>query len=182
VTRLVPRSVREQIVAQVEADADSADWNHLAQADKSAMIARWVAAPSIGGVLLPLLGSDAHVRLWVKDVALKRRARSLLPGADAVVAAVFGSEASVVPGSPGIKPAHCVATIDGRTWYVCWDRAANAKHLLWAALQEADSRTDLTGALAAFVESVTDFTPEASRARIERIAAKCGVKVRWVDP
>ena len=75
-----------------------------------------------------------------------------------------------------------LATVDGGTWYLCWDRAPNAKHLLWAALQVADSRTDLAGALAAFVESVTDFTPEPSRARIERIAAKCGVKVRWVDP
>lgn len=181
-TRLVPRSVREQIVAQVEADADAADWSHLAQADKSALISRWVAAPSIGGVLLPLLGTDAHARLWIKDVALKRRARSLLPGADAVVAAALGPNALVIPGSAGIKPAHCTANVDGGTWYVCWDRAANAKHLVWAALQEADSKADLAGVLAAFVESVTDFTPEPSRARIERIATKCGVTVRWVDP
>jgi hypothetical protein len=181
-TRLVPRAVREEIVARIESDAKAADWNHLAQADKSAMIARWVNSRAVGEVLTPLLGSDAEVRIWIKDVALKRRARSLQPGADAVVAAALGPEATVVAGSAGIKPAHCEATVDGRTWFICWDRVTNAKHLVWAALQTADSRQDLAGVLAAFVENVTDLTPGASRARIERIATKCGVAVRWIDP
>jgi len=32
------------------------------------------------------------------------------------------------------------------------------------------------------VEGVTDQTPDGLRSRVERIAAKCGVEVRWIDP
>ncbi len=181
-TRLIPPSIRERVIARVGAEAEAADWEHLAQVDKSAMIARWVAAPTVGDVLRPLLGTDAEVRLWIKDVAIKRRARSLLPAAEDVVVAAFGDGALVIPDSTGIKPAHCLAAVDGARWFVCWDRAANAKHLVWAALQAADATRGLAGVLVAFVEGVTDLTPEGSRARLERVAAKCGVEIRWVDP
>jgi hypothetical protein len=181
-TRLIPPDVRVRLIARVGAEAEAADWEHLTQADKSSMIARWVTSPAVGDVLRPLLGTDAEVRLWIKEVAIKRHARSLLPGADDVVAAALGDAAGVVPGSVGIKPAHCLARADGGTWYVCWDRAANAKHLVWAALQAADADRGLAGVLVAFVEGVTDQTPDGPRSRIERIASKGGVEVRWIDP
>ena len=181
-TLLIPHEVRERLIGLIGAEAEAVDWEHLTQADKSATIARWVAAPTVGDVLRPLLGTDAEVRLWIKEVAIKRRARSLLPHAEGVVAAALGDGASVVPGSAGIKPAHCLGHADGGTWFLCWDRVANAKHLVWAALQAAEADAGLAGVMVAFVEGVTDQTPEGSRTRIERIAAKCGVEVRWVDP
>lgn len=180
-TRLVPDALRAQVISRIRDDADAADWDHLAQPDKSAQIARWVASPEVGGVLAPLLGSDAEVRLWIKDTALKRRARAKAPDAASIVAAALGPNARVMSGSVGIKPAHCSAQLDGQVWFLCWDRVANAKHLMWAAMMAVEAETRLTGSLVVFVEGVTDRTPDGERARIERIAARCGVSARWTD-
>lgn len=180
-TRLVPAAVRRQIIDRLVVEAGDEDWDHLQQADKSALIARWVDAPEIGRRLAPLLGSDAEVRLWIKDVGLKNRARGLLPQAADVARAVLGDEALVRERSVAIKPLRCVADCDGRATFIAWDRVANAKHLVWAGLVKRDE--GFAGDIViAFVEKVTELTPQPERERVERIAARCGVTVRWIDP
>lgn len=180
-TRLVPAAVRNEVIAQIVVEAADEDWDHIPQADKSALIARWVAAPQIGRRLAPLLGSDAEVRLWIKDVGLKNRARGLLPPAADVARAVLGEDAVVRPKSVGIKPLRCVADDAGTATFIAWDRVANAKHLVWAALVKRDE--GFAGAIViAFVERVTALTPQPERERIERIASPCGLTVRWIDP
>lgn len=180
-TRLVPAAVRKGVIGQIVVEADAEDWDHLPQADKSALIARWVAAPEIGRRLSPLLGSDAEVRLWIKDVGLKNRARGLLPAAADVARAVLGDEALVRPKSVGIKPLRCVADCHGSATFITWDRVANAKHLVWAGLVKRDE--GFAGDIViAFVEKVTALTPQPERERVERIAARCGLTVRWIDP
>jgi len=180
-TRLVSPAVRQEVIGRLVVEATDGDWDHLPQADKSALIARWVAAPEIGRRLAPLLGSDAEVRLWIKDVGLKNRARGLLPAAADVARAVLGDEALVRPKSVSIKPLRCVADCGGRATFISWDRVANAKHLVWAALVKRDE--GFAGDIViAFVERVTALTPQPERERIERIASRCGVTVRWIDP
>lgn len=175
----MPTAIRERIVAVIAGEAIG--WEHLPQADKTAMLGRWVIRADVGGALRPLLGTDAEVRMWIKDVALKRRARALLPTADAVARAALGDDARIRPKSAGIKPAHCIAaTVDGSV-YLCWDRAVNAKHLVWAAMLARDDQPRFHRVMVALIESAPSLTPLSDRARLERIAGRCGVEIRWIE-
>lgn len=178
-SRLVPAGLRERIVSYIAAEAK--DWDHLAQADKTTLVGRWVQSAAVGGVLRPLLGGDAEVRVWITDVALKRRARSLLASPEDVAQAVLGDGAQVRSGSAGLKPAHCVATNDKGVFYLCWDRAVNMRHLFWAAVCSRVDMTDLDGSIVAIIDPLASSTEPSARARLEKVAEACGIGVRWVE-
>lgn len=180
-SRLIPTAMRAGLVAAIAREADESDWDHLTQAAKTAMIGRWVTAPEIGGLLRPLLGGDAEVRIWITDVGLKRRSRDLLPAAEGVVRAVLGPTASVVKGSTGIKPAHCLASAADGVYYLAWDRASNARNLFWAALQARQDVDGLRGAVVAMIELPAGPTEPGARARLEAIGKSCALEVRWIE-
>ncbi len=177
----MPATVRRQMIDLVGGEARDADWEHLAQSDKTSMLSRWVARQDIGGVLRPLLGTDAEVRVWVKEVALKKGLGEGGPSAGLVVAAALGTEASQNHNSFGDKPSHCRAMAGGESVYVCWDRSANAKHLFWAALNALEGKMAPARAVVAFVEPAADPTPDDRRRELERLATRCGLTVRWIE-
>lgn len=178
-SRLVPTSVRESVVETLTREAADADWDHRLQSDKTRLLRQWVDREDIGGMLRPLLGSDAEVRMWLKDVGMKRRARAALPSAGDVVARTFG-ELGVTIDEEGIKPAHCYVTLDDRRLFVCWERFGNAKHLLWACVRTIVDDPDIAEACMVIVESMTAPTPRSARVNLEAIAKRCGVTVRWI--
>jgi hypothetical protein len=180
-SRLVPVALRDRVIASISAEARARDWDHLAQSDKTALLSRWVNSDSIGGLLRPLLGSDAEVRVWITDVALKRRSRTLLPSAEVVSRAALGPAVEVLPGSAGIKPAHCLAGLSGETYYLCWDRVSNVRHLFWAAVSAREDVKGLQGSVVAIIVSVASTTEPSARSRIERIAACCGLELKWLE-
>jgi len=181
-SRLVPAVVHDSIIELIGVETEAADWDHLGQADKTAMIGRWVARADVGGVLRPLLGSDAEIRVWVKEVGLKKRRRSSLLCARAVVDATLGPDVSIDPARTGDKPPHCVADAPAGSAYLCWDRPANAKHLIWAALSALEDRHDLTTAMVVLIDTVAERTTPDRRARLDRLARRCGVSIRWIEP
>jgi hypothetical protein len=180
-SRLVPVALRDRVIATISAEAQAKDWDHLAQNDKTVLLSRWVNSETVGGVLRPLLGSDAEVRVWITDVALKRRSRSLLPSAEVVSRAALGPAAEVLTGSAGIKPAHCLVRLSGKTYYLCWDRASNVRHLFWAAISAKEDVKGLRGSIVAIIESVASSTEPSAKARIERIASCCGFELKWIE-
>jgi hypothetical protein len=180
-SRLVPAAVRDRVVASIAAEAESADWDHLPQADKTTLLGRWVSADAVGGVLRPLLGTDADVRLWITDVALKRRARTLLPAADAVARSALGDDAHIRPGSVGLKPFHCDVEVGDKRFYLCWDRVENVRHLIWAAMSAREDNPNIEDWIVAIVEKPPTATSPNVRRRLERIAGSAGLSLRWIN-
>jgi hypothetical protein len=179
-SRLVPEHVREEILGLIAKEANDADWDHLPQADKTSRLSQWVDDPRVGGVLRPLLDSDGAVRLWLKDVALKRRSRQLQPDAGLVVSRVFRNGSRPAADSIGIKPPHCLVESESGLLYVCWGPQTNAKNLFWAALNAPAERPDLRETHVIIVDRGASRTPPDRRLRLETLAGRCGVRIAWL--
>jgi hypothetical protein len=177
---LVPRSIRDELCERIAAEADKMNWDYLAQARKTATLSEWAARDDIGGRLGPLLGSDAQVRVWIKDVALKRRSRNRKPTARLVVERALGGEYHPTRGTEGIKPHHCHANGLGET-YVCWGPPSQAKHLFWAAMNAVVCEAGLDEACVVLVSPVAGATPGDHRANLERLAQRCGLQLAWMS-
>jgi len=180
-SRLVPKGLAETLLARISQDAERVDWDHLPQASKTEQLARWVEDPAIGGVLQPLVGGEAETRMWLKEVALKRRARAQQPSPAAVVDQLFPGAADVIEGSVGTKPHHAlVRDENGLLHYVCWGPYANAKHLFWAGLNACEDEQELEVAWIVIVDTIASRTPTDRRARLTSLAARCGLKIDWM--
>lgn len=178
---LVPDHIQARVLPVVWDQADAADWDHLSQADKARLLEGWIEADDVGGLLRPLLLNDAAVRLWLKDVAIKKRARARMPGAGTVVRAVMPLDAYVVNSTEGIKPHHCQVTFDDdRRAYVCWGEAGNAKHLYWAALNALLDDPGLERGFVVFVDFGASTTTPAQKMRLEALAVRCRIDVKWL--
>lgn len=174
---LVPRRVAEDVLQRINADADAADWDRLSQAEKTAKIAAWVEAEDIGGVLKPLLGGEAEARMWLKDVALRRRSWHRQPEPEFVAERVFGDAATSII-AVGRKPSHAVVERAGEKRYLCWGPYTNVRNLVWAALN-AEFEHGVGGAHVAIVERGT-ITPPDRRSRLQEIAKRTGVDITWM--
>jgi hypothetical protein len=177
VSRLVPLELGDRLVAEVRRLADAADWDNLSQRDKTAMLSRWVHDDQIGGKLKPLVGGEAETRLWLKEVALKRRARAKGPSAENLAAWALSNAVPIKVADVGIKPHHCTAVDnEGRRHYLCWGPAVNLKHLLWAAINAQLDEPELCPVVV-IVERLSSPTSRHRRERFEAIARRCGVRM-----
>jgi hypothetical protein len=131
-------------------------------------------------VLRPLVGGDAEVRMWLKEVALKRRARARQPNPDAVLRELFNEEGRIVDGSIGTKPHHALVQNGARRYYVCWGPQANAKHLFWAALNAREDDASLAEVWVVVVDTIASPTRVERRARLSSLAERCGLKIDWM--
>jgi hypothetical protein len=142
------------------------------------MIAKWVESEEIGGILRPLLGGDAEVRIWLKDVALRRRSWRKAPDATVIADQVFGADSSHVLRT-GKKPSHAIVEHNGQQHYVSWGPYANVRNLFWAALN-AQLEDGIASARVAVIERGT-ITPPDRRARIDILGRLTGIDVRWLN-
>lgn len=179
-SRLVPKDLANTLLSRVSEEAERVDWDHLPQASKTEQLARWVDDPQIGGVLRPLVGGDAETRMWLKEVALKRRARAKQPDSEAVVAQLFKAPWEILDGSTGTKPHHTLVNAGGRRCYVCWGPRANAKHLFWAALNAREDDRGLSEAWVVIVDTIASRTPNDWRVRLTALADRCDIKIDWM--
>jgi hypothetical protein len=150
----------------------------LPQADKTAKLAAWVDAPDVGGVLKPLLGGEAEVRVWLKDVALRRRSWGRQPNAEVVARRIFGDVELRVVGA-GLKPSHAIVEVSREKQYLAWGPHSNARNLFWAALNASLER-GIRRSHVVIVDSPTSTTPADRRVRFEALARRCDVDVHWM--
>src|SRR3954451_17870778 len=147
---ILPEEQLAAVVTALYADADVAGWDTLSLADRTRTYSAWVEDPRVGGILTRYMPSEA-ARTWIKDGPMKEYGRARrgagryarfgrqggTTAAD-VVRFVLGDGATVVDGTYGDKPFHCMANDDrGQTNYVAWGGARNLRNLLWAALRAA---------------------------------------------
>lgn len=178
---LVPEYIQVRVLPVVWEQADAADWDHLSQAEKARLLEAWIESDDVGGLLRPLLLNDGAVRLWLKDVAIKKRARSRMPPAATVVRAVMPAGTTVINSTEGIKPHHCHVQMHPHSRaYVCWGAAANAKHLYWATLNASLDDPGLDGGVVVFVDFGASTTTHVQKERLEGLATRCGIDVKWL--
>lgn len=183
---IVPEEQLAAVVTALYADADSAGWDTLPLADRTRTYSAWVDDPRIGGILTRYMTPEA-ARAWIKDGPMKEYGRARrgagryarfgrqggTTAAD-VVRFVLRNGATVVQGSYGDKPFHCLAT-DGRGEinYLAWGEARNLRNLLWAALRAAVD--DGLSAHIVVMEPPGLTTPGDQVKTHRALAARCGL-------
>ncbi|MFC8501259.1 hypothetical protein ACFUC1_02795 [Pedococcus sp. NPDC057267] len=189
-SRRVPRDQIESVVKALYAAADRLDWEHLPPSARTNQYDEWVTDTEIGGVLTKYMSVE-NARSWIKDGPMKEYGRARLgagryarfgsstgPTPRQLVAHALGNDAVTVDGSVGIKPFHCLATIDGATTYLAWDSAKNLRHLIWASIDYlADHPSN--AACVIVLESMERPTTQAERRRHARIAERCSIPIKY---
>lgn len=189
-SRRVPRDQIESVVKALYADADRVDWEHLPPSARTNQYDEWVMDTEIGGVLTKYMSVE-NARSWIKDGPMKEYGRARLgagryakfgsssgPSPEQLVAHALGNDAVIVEGSVGVKPFHCLATIDGSRTYLAWDSAKNLRHLLWASISYlADHASD--AACVIVLESMERPTTQAEKRRHGRIGDRCSIPIKY---
>ncbi len=189
----VPELQKQRVIAKLFADAEDLDWEHLSLAGRSAAYTRWVTDPDVGGVLARYVTAE-RARSWIKDGPMKEfhRARRGTgryarfgpadgTGPEEVVRAALGEGWTLLGGSVGTKPSHCLAVSgaeDTNSAYLAWGPPSAFRHVLWAALRHA---VDHDGrAVAVVVTGPTDVVADDDAKLHRRLADRCGLEVAYV--
>jgi hypothetical protein len=122
--------------------------------------------------------------MWLKEVALKRRARARQPTPERVADELFDEPLTIVEGSVGTKPHHMLVEIpeaEARRRYVCWGPGANAKHLFWASLNAIEEDPTVEESWVVIVDTLASPTPTDRRRKLTSLAARCGLRIDWMN-
>ncbi len=147
---LLPPHQLAAVVTALYTRADEVGWTALTPQERTRHYAQWVEAPDVGKILTGYMTPE-QARSWIKDGPMKEYANACRgtgryarfgrqggTGPADVAVAALGPGASVVPGSQGVKPPHCLAEdAAGTTSYLVWGEAGNFRNLLWDALRTA---------------------------------------------
>ena len=185
--KLLPPAVREQVVRAIYADADRLGWQTLPLANRTATFNRWIEDERVGAPLTRFMTPE-QARSWIKDGPMKEYGRALRgagrfaeygrqggTGPIDVVRHALGPSATVVEGSVGSKPLHCVGESNGTTAYVAWGDNSNFKNLLWAALR-ASTLDGLDAHLVVLEPPGTASPPELVKEQ-QKLAERCALTV-----
>lgn len=190
-SRRVPREQVDLIIRSLYDAADRLDWDHLPANAKTQHYDAWVREPSIGGILTKYMNSES-ARSWIKDGPMKEYSRARVgtgryakfgstvgPAPRQLAKHVLGESASVVEGSVGVKPFHCLASVGTEApTYLVWGAAKNMRHLVWAAINYLASNPGHRASIVV-IESFRNPIVRAERIRHERIAERCGITITY---
>lgn len=186
--KLLPASMRAQIVEAIYGDADRLGWQTLSLPDRTRTFNEWISDGRIGGVLTQFMTPE-QARSWIKDGPMKEYARALR-GAGRyaahgrqggtspldVIRHALGNNAEI-DGLVGTKPLHCLARkAEGAgAVYVTWGDSRNFRNLLWAALRA--SVLDNLDAHIVVLEPRGLTTPSDECKRQQAFADRCSVEL-----
>lgn len=190
-SRRVPADRIDLVVRALYSDAVRMDWIHLSPQQRTVQYDKWVLDPAIGAVLTEHMSSET-ARSWIKDGPMKEYARARQgagryarfgtlsgPTADQVAVRALGANARVVEASEGVKPFHCVASLNGSETYVAWGEAKNFRYLVWACLSYLAERPD-SGAAIVITETMSDPTTPDEKARMSAVAERCSLGLKYL--
>lgn len=190
-SRRVPADQIDSVVKALYADADRLGWAHCPLQQRTEQYDKWVADPDVGGILTQHMASET-ARSWIKDGPMKEYARAQQGAgryarfgsseglsAEQVVVHAMGHQARVAEGSEGVKPFHCLAyAADGAQTYVAWGEPKNFRYLIWACLQHL-GRNPRDNVSIVVTETMSEPTTASEKAQQQRIAARCGVDLKY---
>jgi len=189
-SRRVPREQIDSVVKALYVAADRLDWEHLPASTRTGYYDDWIGDAEIGGVLTRYMSSE-NARSWIKDGPMKEYGRARLgtgryakfgampgPAPQLLVTHALGNAATVIAGSVGVKPLHCIASTDKGATYIAWDAARNLRYLVWAAISHLADHP-LHAAHIIIMESLESPTTHSDKLRHKRIAERCSINITY---
>lgn len=188
---LLPPEQLSAVVTALYKDAERHGWTTLSPGDRTRTYSSWIDDPRVGGILTQYMSPEA-ARSWIKDGPMKEYTRASRgagryaewgreggTGPTEVAVAALGEDASVVPGSAGVKPFHCHATTpNGATAYIAWGEARNFRNLLWDALRTS-VQEGVTGHIVVTEPPGLVTQPDQIRAH-QALTRRCGLRLHYM--
>ncbi|WP_196054795.1 hypothetical protein [Nocardia aurantiaca] len=192
----IPADTEMDVVRLIYAEGGEEARTGLTDAARTELYQKWTGDARIGGRLLPFLGTDDNIRVWIKNGPMKELSRALNgvgkykdlvqnPASDVdvlVAKALRDGSWLVNSDSLKVKPLrvliHQAHDEEHERWFT-WAPVAHFKHLVWCALQEhakGDTRPWVLCAVDSFGNRVS---PETKTIH-ERIGERLDVVVAHV--
>lgn len=189
-SRRLPRDQVESVVKALYSAADRLDWEHQPPSVRTAQYDDWVTDAEIGGILTRYMSAE-NARSWIKDGPMKEYGRARLgagryakygtpsgPSPEQLAVHALGTGASVIDGSIGVKPFHCIVGSDSTTTYLVWESAQNLRHLVWACINYLASHSNHEACIL-ILETLEHPVTQAEKARHTRIAERCSISIKY---
>lgn len=186
----VPQDVRDAVIRELYRQVSLLDWEDISAREKTKYYSQWVEDPSIGGKLADYYTAEG-MRVWLKDGPLKEYARALedfgafakytsrrLSPPSEFISQVLGNAWTIIPGSIGEKPMHCLITNNTQRRYVCWGKPRTFRDLLWAAVNKALSMPTRP-MIVVYLSEERTVSPHLKHLH-ERIATHCSIDLAYV--
>ncbi|MGK8505268.1 hypothetical protein [Nocardia asiatica] len=195
ITHPIPADIEMDVVRLIYTEGGEDARNGLTDAERTRLYQKWTGDRRIGGRLLPFLGTDDNIRVWIKNGPMKELTRAIFgvgkykdlvqnpaSSVDELVRKALGSGWSVNADSLAVKPLRVLIERDDaeefEQWFT-WGPVRDFKHLAWAAIKtqaEGDSRPWVICA----VDSFGNRVESGKKATHERIAKRLGLVVAHV--
>lgn len=186
--KLLPASLRAEVVEAIYSDADQLGWQTLPLPDRTRTFNQWISEDRIGGILTRFMTPE-QARSWIKDGPMKEYAHALRGAGRYAAQGRTGGTSPLdvvrhavgpnveIDGLVGTKPLHCLARTagDAATAYVAWGDSRNFRNLLWAALRA--SVLDNLDAHIVLLEARGLTTPSDECKRQQAFADRCNVQL-----
>jgi hypothetical protein len=186
----IPTDLEEEVVRLLYKRVGDLNWTYLTDNDRSSLYKAWTSDPAVGGRLLPFIGSEENIRLWLKNGPMKEYIRATYgvgkwaplvvkpstPVSELVVMAL-GPGWKVDLESLDIKPLRVIIRHEDdeeMEQRFAWAPMRDFKHLAWAAIAAQASGDALPWVICTVDSFVRKITPE-QKATNERIAKRIGL-------
>ncbi|MEU4034464.1 hypothetical protein [Streptomyces collinus] len=186
----IPTDLEEEVVRLLYKRVGDLNWTYLTDNDRSSLYKAWTSDPAVGGRLLPFIGSEENIRLWLKNGPMKEYIRATYgvgkwaplvvkpstPASELVVMAL-GPGWKVDLESLDIKPLRVIIRHEDdeeMEQRFAWAPMRDFKHLAWAAIAAQASGDALPWVICTVDSFVRKITPE-QKATNERIAKRLGL-------
>lgn len=173
----LPAKVRKEVETLVWTQADAASWSRLTDQQKSRQYDKWVADPSVGGVLSQFMDQKI-IRVYLKDSLIKSYSLERTKQLPASLSALE-VQADHKFKKEWIKP-HGRILADNRC--ICWGPANDWKSIILSVVERALGYPGATPFAAVFVGPLGKMAQASERKVPELIAQKLGIKkIVWDD-
>ncbi|MGQ4414159.1 hypothetical protein ACN6LA_002137 [Streptomyces sp. SAS_269] len=186
----IPTDLEEEVVRLLYKRVGDLNWTYLTDNDRSSLYKAWTSDPAVGGRLLPFIGSEENIRLWLKNGPMKEYIRATYgvgkwaplvvkpstPVSELVVMAL-GPGWKVDLESLDIKPLRVIIRHEDdeeMEQRFAWAPMRDFKHLAWAAIAAQAGGDALPWVICTVDSFVRRITPE-QKATNERITKRLGL-------
>ncbi|WP_216917296.1 hypothetical protein [Nocardia noduli] len=191
----IPSKIDMEVTRLIYAEGGEKSRTGITHAERTELYRTWTADARIGGRLLPYLGTDDDVRVWIKNGPMKELARAVngigkykslvqkpASNVDVLVVKALDENWIISPDTPKTKPLRVLinhADDEEREQWFAWAPVVGFKHLVWGALNtqaRGDGRPWVLCVVDTFAEQID---PETKTVH-ERIGRRLGLAVSHV--
>ncbi|MFD4354292.1 hypothetical protein ACFWPX_17185 [Nocardia sp. NPDC058518] len=190
----IPANIEMEVVRLIYAEGGE-EARNLKDIERTQLYQSWTSDKRIGGRLLPFLGTDDNIRVWIKNGPMKElsRARSGVgkykdlvanptASVDLLVEKALGAGWTVNADSLQVKPLRVLIQREDdeadERWFA-WGPGRDFKHLVWAEIKTR-AGFDQHPWVLCLVDTFANRPRSEDEAFNQRIADRLGLIVRHV--